>query len=177
MRFVSIRSIRLIRERNCWLLTFRRTFAASTRKQTRKRSQHALIPLTQQRRQNVLTDALAPQVIATVAARVRSRIEVDPVVVRPTRNTVSAVADPFSAKPEAPFQAIEVDAARGIEIDHHIRCHALLPIHAVNTQILNCYTLTTARCSLQCAATDITIPPVGCGMSPAGSSVTASILS
>jgi len=56
------------------------------------------------------------------------------VVVGPSGDAVPARADPLDAKPEAPLQSIEVDAARGVEVDPNFRCHVLLPIQAVDTQ-------------------------------------------
>jgi hypothetical protein len=98
---------------------------------SRQRRQDALVPLTQECGQNVFADPLAPQMIAAIAAGVRGGIEIDPVILGSTCDTISANADTFTAKPEASLQSIEIDAARGIEVDLHVYCHLLLPIQAV----------------------------------------------
>ena len=96
----------------------------------RERGQHALVPLTQKCGQNVFADSLAPQMVAAVAAWVRGGIEVDPVNLGSARDAIPANADTLAAKPEAPLQSIEIDAARGIEVDFRFHCHVLLPIQA-----------------------------------------------
>jgi hypothetical protein len=98
---------------------------------SRQRRQDALVPLTQECGQNVFADSLAPQMIAAIAAWVRGGVEVDPVNLGSSRDTISTDADTLTAKPEAPLQSIEIDAARGIEVDLHVHCHELLPIQAV----------------------------------------------
>jgi hypothetical protein len=61
----------------------------------------------------------------------RGGIEVDPVNLGSACDTIPADADTLAAKPEAPLQSIEIDAACGIEVDFHFHCHVMLPIQAV----------------------------------------------
>jgi hypothetical protein len=53
------------------------------------------------------------------------------VILGSSGDTIAPDADTLTAKPEASLQSIEIDAARGIEVDLHIHCHVLLPIQAV----------------------------------------------
>ena len=99
--------------------------------ESRQRRQDALVPLTQECGQNVFADPLAPQMIAAIAARVRSRIEVHPVNLGSSCDAIPAESDALTAEPEAPPQSIEVDTAGGVEVDLHDHCHVLLPIHAL----------------------------------------------
>jgi hypothetical protein len=90
--------------------------------ETGQRRQDALVSFTQERGQNVFADAVAPQVIAAVAARVGGGAKVDPVLVAAVAgDAVTAIADALTMEPEAPLQSIEVHAAGGLEVDHHIR--------------------------------------------------------
>src|SRR5579884_1713028 len=92
-------------------------------------------------------------------------------------DAIAAVADALAAETDAPLQPIEIDTARGIEVDHDFGVHVvLLPIQAVFDTRRVCYTTEMSSRFPQCVAA-ITIGPVGCGMPPAGSSVTASIFS
>jgi hypothetical protein len=104
---------------------------------SRQRRDDALVPLTQKCGQDVFANPLTPQMIAAIAARVSRVVEVDPVVLSSSRDAVASVAYSLTAKPEAPLQAIEIDAARGIEVDQYLLRHVLLPIQAlVKTRLL-----------------------------------------
>jgi len=153
---------------------------------SRQRRQDALVPLTQECGQNVFADSLAPQVIATVAARVRGRVEVDPVILGSSHDAITAEADALTAESKTPLQSVEIDATGGIEVDLHFVCHVLLPIQAVVQVQWIYYTATPGRVrriavrerlsaprSHFVALPSMTICPVGCGTPPAGSSVTA----
>src|SRR4051794_31275645 len=96
-------------------------------KKSRQRRDDALVPLTQECGQNVFADALTPQVIAAIAARVSRSVEVDPVDLGSPRDAVASNANPLTMKPEASLQPVEIDAARGIEVDEDFVGHVLLP--------------------------------------------------
>jgi len=101
-------------------------------KESRQRRQDALVPLTQECGQNVFADPLAPQVIAAIAAWVRGGVEVHPVNLGSSGDTVPANADTFTTKAEASLEPVEIDATCGVEVDLHFICHfQLLPIQAV----------------------------------------------
>jgi hypothetical protein len=96
-----------------------------------QRRNDALVPLTQKCGQNVFADSLTPQMIAAVAARMSGRVEVDPVILSASGDTVASGADPLTSEPKAPLQPIEIDAASGIEVDENFVRHVLLPIQAI----------------------------------------------
>jgi hypothetical protein len=98
---------------------------------SRQRRQDALVPLTQECGQNVFADSLAPQMIAAIAARVRGRVEVDPMILGSSRDAIATKADALTAKPETSLQSVEIDATRGVEVDLDFDYHVLLPIQAV----------------------------------------------
>ena len=100
-------------------------------KESWQRRDDALVPLTQECGQNVFADPLTPEMIAAVAAGMSGRVEVDPVILSTSSDTVASGADPLTSEPEAPLQSIEIDAACGIEVDENFVCHVLLPIQAV----------------------------------------------
>ncbi len=76
-----------------------------------------LIPFAEQGRQNVLAYLIAPDVIATVAARVRRRDQIHPVVARASAHPVAALADAFRHQAEAALQAIGIDRIGTIKRD------------------------------------------------------------
>jgi len=84
---------------------------------SRQRRNDALVPLTQKCGEDVFADPLTPQMIAAIAARVSPVVEVDPVILSSAGDAVASVAYSLTAKPEASLQTVEIDAARGIEID------------------------------------------------------------
>src|SRR5207237_8797112 len=57
---------------------------------------HPLLPLAQQRGENVLADLLAPEMVAAVAARVGAAVEVHPVVHAAAGHPVAPMAYPLS---------------------------------------------------------------------------------
>lgn len=97
---------------------------------TRQRSQHALVPLTQECGHDVFANAIAPQVVAAVAARMRGAVEVDPVVVGASGHAIPADADALTTEAKGPLEAVEIDTTRGVEVDQ-CAIHVVLPIQAM----------------------------------------------
>jgi hypothetical protein len=100
---------------------------------SRECGEHALVPFTQECGQNVFADALTPEMVAAVAARVSGGVEVHPVILGSARDAIAAGADALTAEPEAPLQTVEVDATCGVEVDLHFFCHVLLPIRGYDS--------------------------------------------
>jgi hypothetical protein len=87
-----------------------------------KRADHPVVPLAQQRREDVFADLLPPQMIAAVTPRYRARVKIHPVLVIATSHQIATLTDPIAAKAETPFQTTEVHAPRRIEIDRNRSC-------------------------------------------------------
>src|SRR5512133_1140939 len=83
-----------------------------SREQSPQRAHDAIVPLAQQRGEDVLAQLLAPQVVAAVAARVRRRVQVDPVILRAARDAVAAESHALAVQLQAALEPLEVDAAR-----------------------------------------------------------------
>jgi hypothetical protein len=75
-----------------------------------QRRQDALVPLTQECGQNVFADSLAPQMVAAIAARVRGRVEVDPMILGSSRDAIAANADALTPKPAVELTTQHWDA-------------------------------------------------------------------
>jgi len=84
--------------------------APERRDQFLKGGKDLLIPLSQQRGEDVLADLLAPQVVGTVAPRQVGGVEVHPVGVLAAGDAESARTNALGPEPEATLQAIEIDA-------------------------------------------------------------------
>lgn len=93
--------------------------------QTLERHEDPLIPLPEQRGQDVLAEPLAPQVVGTVAAWQVGGIEVHPVAVLASVDPEPARADPLGAEAKAPLQAVEIDAD-SFDVDGGLRHVGLL---------------------------------------------------
>jgi hypothetical protein len=106
----------------------------SPRKESWQRRDDALVPFTQECGQNVFANALTPKMIAAVAARMSGSVEVDPVILGSSGDTVASCADALTTKTEASLQPVEIDASCGVEVDQDFVRHlVLLPIQALLT--------------------------------------------
>ncbi len=92
-----------------------------------QRRDDALVPLTQECRQNVFADSFPPQVIAAVAAGVGGGVEVDPMVLGSSRDAVTSCGYSLTTKPEASLQTVEIDAPSGVEVDEDFVRHGTAP--------------------------------------------------
>ncbi|HXT15665.1 MAG TPA: hypothetical protein VN706_08545 [Gemmatimonadaceae bacterium] len=50
-------------------------------------------------------------------------MKVDPMVLRAAGDAVPASADALTVESKAPLQPVEIDAARGVEVDHDFDVH------------------------------------------------------
>src|SRR5207253_710075 len=82
-----------------------------------ERVHDAVVSFTQQRREDVLADLLAPQMVAAVASRVRGGVEIHPVIVLPAGDVIAAVTHPLSMQQETPPQPLQIDATSGVDVD------------------------------------------------------------
>jgi hypothetical protein len=92
-------------------------------------SHHALISLSQKRGENVLADPLAPQVIAAVAARVKRRVEIDPMILGATGKMIPAFANAIGLERQTALEASDINAACHFEIDCWFHFFAA-PVHS-----------------------------------------------
>jgi hypothetical protein len=101
--------------------------------EVRERYDHAHVPLSEQRREDVLADAVAPEMVAAITPRMRGRVKVHPMILGASGHEVLPLPYALAAKPQAPLQPAEIHPAGGIEIDRHV-FHHLLPIQAIVTR-------------------------------------------
>ena len=87
-----------------------------------ERANDGVVPLAEEGREDVLADALAPDVVTAVAARDRHRVQIYPVIVIAPNDVVPPIAYAASLELEAPLEAVQIDAARSVEIDVRL-CH------------------------------------------------------
>ena len=95
-----------------------------------QRLDDALVPFPQERGEDVLADSLSPKVVPAIAARMRRRVEIHPVLVTSAGYAVPALCHALTAEAETALQTAQVDAASGVEIDLHFGHVRLLPIQA-----------------------------------------------
>jgi hypothetical protein len=67
-------------------------------------SHHALVPFPEERGENVLAGPVAPEVVPTIAARMRCAIKIHPVFLGAAREVVLSFADTVSLEREAPLE-------------------------------------------------------------------------
>jgi hypothetical protein len=67
-------------------------------------SHHVLVPFPEERGENVLAGPVAPEVVPTIAARMRCAIKIHPVFLGAAREVVLSFADTVSLEREAPLE-------------------------------------------------------------------------
>jgi hypothetical protein len=82
-----------------------------------KRCEHVLISLAKEGGQDVLADAVPPEVISAVTSREAGGVEVDPVRLRASGDAIAPRPKSDRAQREAPLEPVQVHSAGGLEID------------------------------------------------------------
>ena len=94
--------------------------------QRSERGEHPLVSLSKQGGEDVLADALAPEVIAAVTAGEAGSVEVYPMGLAAAGNPVAARRDPVALQLQAALQTAELHPAGGskIDLDFHTQIYA-----------------------------------------------------
>ena len=124
-RLLSPLILRVIRRLSC---------GANVLDQTPQRPHYALVAFTEEGGEDVLADALAPEVIAAVAAGVAGRVEIHPVHLVATTDAVAPIPYALALETKTALEAGEIHSAGGVEIDRDMY-HGTAPIPSKVTRI------------------------------------------